>query len=334
MKVIKGKQERAQRIVIYGPEGIGKSTFAAAFPDPVFIDTEGSTDQMDVTRTVAPSSWMMLREQAKEVVGSGYKTLVIDTVDWSEALMIQEICASADKKNIEDFGYGKGYVHAAEEAGRFLDLLNDVRDSGVNIVLVAHAQMRKFEQPDEMGAYDRWELKLSKKSAPLYKEWADMLLFANYKTIVVDVNGKKKAQGGQRVMHVSHHPCWDAKNRHGLEGELPFEFSAIEHCFTVPDSAGRPAARKTAEKVEQSERTEKTEKRIAKEDPLSFCPALYDLCEKHGVTYDEIQRVVADRGYYPAKTPVENYEEKFVNGVLVAAWPQVFAMIEKNRKVS
>ena len=125
--------------------------------------------------------------------------------------------------------------------------------------------MRKFEQPDETGAYDRWELKLSKTTAPLLKEWADMVLFANYKTYVVNVDnqgatkGKNKAQGGQRVMYAAHHPCWDAKNRHGLPDEMPFEYKQIAHCIpgkqtttpplkpdavSIPD-APPPAAPKT-----------------------------------------------------------------------------------------
>ena len=94
--------------------------------------------------------------------------------------------------------------------------------------------MRKFEQPDEMGAYDRWELKLSKQCSPLIKEWADMVLFCNYKTFVVNVDNKgvqkgtNKAQGGKRVMYTSHHPCWDAKNRDNLPDELSMEYEAIK----------------------------------------------------------------------------------------------------------
>ena len=110
--------------------------------------------------------------------------------------------------------------------------------AGVHVVLTAHAQMRKFEQPDEMGAYDRYEMKLGKKTgsqiSPLVKEWADMVLFANYKTLTVqtDDKGQKfKAQGGKRVMYTSHHPCWDAKNRFGLADELPFEYAQIAHCI-------------------------------------------------------------------------------------------------------
>ena len=238
MEIIRGKIARAKKVVVYGPEGIGKSTFASRFPDPVFIDTEGSTNHMDVSRLPRPSSWQMLSEEIEYVKAHPdvCKTLVVDTIDWAEQLCVESICAKHNKSGIEDFGYGNGYVYTKEEFGRFLNSLEDVIEKGINVVLTAHAQLRKFEQPDEMGAYDRWELKLGKKTqsqtSPLVKEWADMLLFANYKTysVAVDDKGKKhKAQGGKRVMYTTHHPCWDAKNRYGLEDELPFDFVEIAH---------------------------------------------------------------------------------------------------------
>lgn len=238
MKIIKGKIPCAKKVTIYGPEGIGKSTFAAKFPEPVFIDTEGSTKDMDVARFEKPSSWTMLMEQIRYVKAnpSICKTLVIDTVDWAEQMCVADVCARYGKKGVEDFGYGNGYVYAKEEFGRFLNALEEVVETGINVVLTAHAQMRKFEQPDELGSYDRWEMKLGKKTSsqttPLAKEWADMVLFANYKTwsIATDDKGKKrKAQGGARVLYTSHHPCWDAKNRYGLPEEVPFEYESIRH---------------------------------------------------------------------------------------------------------
>lgn len=237
MEIIRGKLPGAKKAVIYGPEGIGKTTFASKFPQPLFIDTEGSTKDMDVARFEAPSSWQMLLDQVRYVHKHPEccRTLVIDTADWAEKLCAEAVCDKAQMDGIEGFGYGKGYVYLAEEFGRLLDLLSDVTSQGIHVVVTAHAQMRKFEQPDEMGAYDRWELKLQKKTAPLLKEWADMLLFANYKTysVAVDDKGKKrKAQGGRRVMYTQHHPCWDAKNRYGLEDELPFEYSAIAHVIS------------------------------------------------------------------------------------------------------
>ena len=232
MNITKGKVHTAQKVVIYGPEGIGKSTFAAQFPEPLFVDTEGSTKKLDVARFDKPTSWTMLTDQINHVKQnpSACKTLVIDTVDWAEQLCIDDLCSRHQKKGIEDFGYGNGYVYEKEEFGRFLNSLEELIEKGINVVLTAHAQLRKFSQPDEIGEYDRWELKLGKKTgsqiSPLVKEWADMVLFANYKTFAVatDKEGKKfKAQGGQRIMYTQHHPCWDAKNRDGLPEEIPFE---------------------------------------------------------------------------------------------------------------
>ena len=205
MEIIRGVIPCAKKVVIYGPEGIGKSTFASKFPDPVFIDTEGSTNSMDVARLPKASSWQMLLDQVDYVRThpTMCKTLVIDTIDWAESMCIRHICDKHRKSGIEDFGYGNGYVYVKEELGKFLNQLTEVVEVGVNVVLTAHAQIRKFEQPDELGAYDRWELKLGKKTAsqtsPLIKEWADMLLFANYKTfsIAVDDKGKKEESPGR-----------------------------------------------------------------------------------------------------------------------------------------
>ena len=241
MEIIRGKIVGAQKVVIYGPEGIGKSTFAAQFPNPLFIDTEGSTKLMDVARLPKPSSWTMFMDEVRYVRDnpSVCSTLVIDTADWAEILCIDHVCSKSQKSGIEDFGYGKGYTYLEEEYGRLLNLLEEVIHRGVNVCLTAHAAMRKIEQPDEMGAYDHWEMKLEKKTAALVKEWADMVLFANYRTIVINVDnqgaqkGKNKAQGGERVLYTTHHPCWDAKNRHSLPEVAPMKFEAIVHCIPV-----------------------------------------------------------------------------------------------------
>ena len=156
MNITKGKIRGAKKIVIYGPEGIGKSTFAAQFPDPVFIDTEGSTNELDVARFDSPTSWQMLLEQVRYVAKypDVCKTLVIDTADWAEKMEIEELCQKNGWNGLEGAGYGKGYTYAAEEFGRFLNLLEDVIGKGINIVITAHAQLRKVELPEEMGAYD------------------------------------------------------------------------------------------------------------------------------------------------------------------------------------
>ena len=246
MEIIRGKQQSPQKVVIYGPEGVGKTSLAAQFPRPLFLDTEGSTGNYDVARMPRPTSGAMLMQQIAWAKANPqeFDTLVVDTADWAERLLIADLLAKHKKTGIEDFGYGKGYTYAYEEFGRMLNLLEDVRALGKHIVITAHATIKKFEQPDEVGAYDRWELKLSKQASPMLKEWADLVLFVNYKTFVnkVDDKGTTKAAGGQRVMYTSHKPTWDAKNRHGLPDELPLDYNAIAHIFSALQSTANAPA--------------------------------------------------------------------------------------------
>lgn len=335
-EITQGRQTKAQKIVVYGVEGIGKSTFAAQFPKPLFIDTEGSTDHMDVARLPKPTSWEMLLDEIKHAPETGYKTLVIDTIDWAEQLCIKAVCDRAKKTGIEDFGYGKGYVYASEEFAVFLNLLSEIRESGMNVVLTAHAQIRKFEQPDEMGAYDRWEMKLGKttssRTSPLVKEWADMVLFANYETFAVaaDENGKKKkAQGGKRVMYTAHHPCWDAKNRHELPDKLDFDYKTIAHCIPsdVP-SLPAPTPKAPAEPSVQA-----AEPPVAAEIPQGIPQALADLMRANNVTEEDVQAVVVNKGYFPPNMPIADYPGDFIEGVLIGAWSDVYAEIAASRGV-
>lgn len=342
MNITKGVIPSAQKMVVYGPEGIGKSTFAARFPEVLFSDTEGSTKKLNVQRFDAPQNWQQLLEQAAYVRDNKpCKTYAIDTLDWAERLCCMAVCAKAKKNSIEEFGYGKGYTYLAEEFGKLLNLLTEIVDAGIHVVLLAHAKMRKFEQPDEMGAYDRWELKLTRQVAPLVSEWADTILFANYKTYVVSSdNGKKhKAQGGNRMMYTTHHPCWDAKNRDGLQDELPFDFEQIRYLLTE-----NPTVRKTAvqpqgiqqinqmiEHEDFEEIREPEQTNLQSSD--SVIQSLFDLMNENAVSLEELQAVVADKGYYPRETPIESYDKDFVSGVLVGAWPQVLGMIEEYRKI-
>lgn len=310
---------------------------------------------MDVARFEKATSWQMLTDQIRYVRSTPgvCKTLVIDTADWAEQMCVEDLCARNGKKGIEDFGYGNGYVYAKEEFGRFLNLLSEVVDAGINVVITAHSQIRKFEQPDELGAYDRYELKLGKKTqsqtSPLLKEWADMVLFANYKTLAVSVDdkGKKhKAQGGRRVMYTSHHPCWDAKNRYGLPEEMPFEYDSIRSIIEGSEAAEQPATKQPEPKIEQPAKTtppaapatsakqqsaakgmnppaapvkQPQEKPNSRSEPYQqsfvFTPDeripknLRDLMVEHTVMEDEIQQVCEARGYVPLGTPLWEYDK-------------------------
>jgi len=271
------------------------------------------------------------------------------------------ICANRKLSGIEDLGYGKGYVYLAEEFGKLLNLLEEVIDREINVILTAHAMMRKFEQPDEMGAYDRWELKLQKKTSALVKEWSDLLLFANYKTMSVatDEKGKKfKAQGGRRVIYTSHHPCWDAKNRLGLPEELPLDFSALAQYIgtgaapsapvtpppapvappppppaqastPAPDPA--PAPPPPPPEPDPAPAPPLAPQEDAKPpDNADALKALRDLMKANGVKDYQVQAAFAARGYFPEQTPLENLPADFIQGVLVGAWAQVCNWIKAN----
>lgn len=371
MEVESGKVQKAKKVVIYGPEGIGKSSLAAQFPRPIFIDTEGSTTEMDVQRLKKPTSWEMLRQQVQWVKQQGpsrFGTLITDTIDWAEMLCTENVCATHNKKGVEDFGYGAGYVYVKEEFGRFLNLLSDVVEMGIHVVLVAHAQIIKFEQPDEMGAYDRYQLKLGKKTssqtAPLVKEWADMVLFINYKTfsVAADAKGTKhKGQGGARTVYATHHPAWDAKNRHGLPDEFPLDYSYIAHIFNAvpqgaqgqtapppppPVQATTPPPSQAAQQAfgqmtggqslpapGQSPAPPTTTPPANAELNPNIPRSLRDLMVQHQVTEQEICLVVSQKGYYPLQTPITNYDNGFIEGVLVGAWPSVFGMIQQMREL-
>ena len=352
IKISNGIVKAKQKVVVYGPEGIGKSTFASKFPKPLFIDTEGSTKKLDVDRLEdKPTSWTMLKNYVEYVRSnpSVCETLVIDTIDWAERLCVDEICARHGKDGIEGFGYGNGYTYIAEEVGRFLNLLQELIDKNIcNVVLTAHSQLKKFEQPDVAGAYDRYELKLGKKTtsqtAPLVKEWADMILFANYETYAVasDDKGKKfKGQGGRRVMFTEHHPCWDAKNRDGLAPKLPFDYAQIAHVIQgssapAPVVNTAPPVIKSAENVPAvtSEPTlEVNVSEVSLDIPPELPQALRDLMTANEVTEEDIRFAVSSRGYFPEAMPVKDYPPDFINGVLIGAWEQVYAMIKSNKEI-
>lgn len=253
ISISRGLIPSATRLALYGPEGVGKSTLVAGFPEPVFLDTEGGTAHLDVARFPRPRNWADALAAINHLLTAehGYKTLVIDSVDWLEKLLVEEVCRKANKEGLEDFGYGKGLVYLAEEFARFLALLEKLRDRGIHVVLVGHSTIRKFEAPDAAGSYDRYELKLAKQVAALVKEWVDALLFVNFITKTTEKDGKLRAVGGrERVIHTTHTAAWDAKNRYGLDDKLPCVAASLAPIFArvsapptpPPPSTPAPAA--------------------------------------------------------------------------------------------
>ena len=240
LQIIKGKKRGPARAIIYGVEGIGKSSLAAQIPGSLFLDTEDGTGEIDVNRVTA-LDWRSIEYAVKDLIADqqGFTALVIDTADWLERALIDHMLKQAGKKSIEDYGYGKGYTRLQEHVSRFLSLIDQLSAKGVHVVFVAHAKTVRTSPPDQTDGFDRYELKLTKQVAPLLKEWADVILFVNYKIQIVEgSDGRLKAQGGKdRVMYATHSAAWDAKNRFGLPDEIlwgtsPAEaFAQIAHIF-------------------------------------------------------------------------------------------------------
>lgn len=369
MNISRGPQKTAIRTCIYGVEGVGKTTFASNFPGCVFIDTEGSTKHMDVARFDAPESLNDVMDQLAWVLGNPEKigTVVIDTVDWLERLIFKAVCDEKKIQNIEDIGYGKGYVYAKQKMQGILDILDQIIARGVHVVLVCHSMIRKFEQPDEMGSYDRYTLKLNEKNiAPIVKEWVDMLLFVNYKTdVITGSDGKtKKGKGGQkRVMYANHSACWDAKNRFGLPDEMPFEYDQIAHLFgeakpveaeEIPEERIEPgeevilphirkdapaevakvasvpdAAGKKPKKISQTPAERPDYMKSDNPEKDAMLQKLWDLMIRDGVEDPTIvQAVVAEKEYYDLATPIRDYDTEFISDVLIEAWGQVNSLCQ------
>lgn len=218
MKIESGKMKTAQRCVIYGPEGVGKSYLASKFPSPLFLDCEGGTKQLDVDR-INITSINEVNEACAEVQRSDYKTLVIDTADWCESVMIRAMLRRDGMKSIEEYGYGKGYTEAQAEFQKLLSRLDTVINAGIHVLVLAHSQVCKFERPGEANSYDRYQLKLTRRSVPLLKEWADMVLFYDWEIRIAKDGQANKARGvggKDRILHTEHCAAYDAKNRHQL----------------------------------------------------------------------------------------------------------------------
>lgn len=229
-EILHGKQTNAIKTVIYGVEGVGKSTLASRFPNPLFIDCEGSTGQFDVARFPAPQSWADVLGMVSVARGQ-CGTLILDSVDWAERLAAASICARQRVKSLDELPYGRGYSFLATEFERLLAALDG---TGLHIVLVGHARVKRVELPDDAGAYDRWTLALSRTTEPLVKQWADLMLFCNYKTALCERDGKRRATGQERVIFSTHTATHDAKSRFDLPDEMSLQFESIAPIFAAP----------------------------------------------------------------------------------------------------
>ena len=240
-RVQRGRTPKPPRLLVYGTEGIGKSTFAAGAPRPVFVQTEDGLDEIACDKFPLATTYdevlaalAGLRAEPHE-----YETVVIDSLDWLERMIWDKVCQESGAKSIEkaDGGYAKGYTHALTYWREVVEHLNALRNTrGMVVVLIAHAKVEKFEDP-ESSPYDRYSPRLHKHASALVSEWCDAVLFATRKvrTQTEDAGfGRKRTiahalgkDGGERVLRTVGGPSCIAKNRYGLTEDLPLSWAAF-----------------------------------------------------------------------------------------------------------
>ena len=227
----------APRIMVYGVEGIGKSTFGAGAPNPVYILTEDGLGSLKVDHFPLATSF----QDVMDAIASLYKdnhafeTVVIDSLDWLEAIIQREIEQKYDAK---DLAYGKGSLIAAERWREILDGLNALRnDKGMAIILIAHTTIKRFDSP-EVEPYDRYQPKLQERSNAVVREWADAVLFANYRTIVkkddvgFNQTNNRGISTGERLLFTSERPAYMAKNRYNMPESIPLSWDAFSEAIS------------------------------------------------------------------------------------------------------
>jgi len=363
-RFVSGKSLKPTKVVLYGPEGVGKTTLASLFPKPLFVDGEGGTGRMDVVRYAErPTSWAHLRQIVGNILADpeDRETLVLDTADWLDDLAVQQVCAELNistmgttRKGDKDTSWGASYHRLEAVWADFLTQLEaDFIDAGrMHICFLAHSTTKKFELPEEAGQFDRYELAMDKRSSAKLKQWSDMLLFLNYQTmvnIVQEAKGnqaaKARAQGGSRhVIQTEHSAAWDAKNRDNLPAQIFFDDKATLPAALLPTfcpitrgvSAPKPvqAIQKPATTVAPTAPMPAPTATTETELPTEKHIALKKLIELSGVTYEEVFEVVRVQkagAIYPPGTPISALDKRLIEGLIFPHWEKIVERVNSNR---
>lgn len=262
----KGKVKKPHLVLIYGPDGCGKTTFGASAPKPIIIGPESGSSNLDVTR-LEPKSFTELLQVVDELRSTAhyYETAVFDSLDWIEPQVWRAVCEKGKVDSIELFGggYGKGYQEALTTWRKFMDGIRQLREEKkMNVVLIAHSQVKAFNDPSQPVAYDRYMLKLNDKAAALWREFVDSVLFATFEVFTKPDGNKAKAFGdGERIVYTEWRPFHDAKNRFNLPTTLPLSWTAYDQAVNADREASAPQVREAIQAMltSVSDKTLKTQ---------------------------------------------------------------------------
>jgi hypothetical protein len=272
-KIKRGGESLPPRILLSGPEGIGKSTFGASAPSPLFISQEQGLTGLDHVARITPESFKDTLDVVDALTADPgeYKSLVIDTTDWLERSIHAYVCKRDGQANIEGYGFGKGYKVAELEMNNLLAKLDTLRErQKICIILLSHVQIKTFTSPTG-DQWDRYEMKGHKGITGMLREWPDACLFAVYEVFrTKGAGGKEKTIGGGRIIQTTWSPGWDAKNRLSLPETLDLSWEA----FSEAVEANRPdKLRENFNALLKTAKLTPEQRKIWEKTPVNTLPA-------------------------------------------------------------
>jgi hypothetical protein len=239
-QVTTGRSPAPRRVMLYGTHGIGKSTFAAHAPKPIFIQTEDGLGEIECDKFPLTTTFDQAMQALSELYTEKhpFRTVAVDSLDWLERQIWAEVCRKRSVESIEDIGYAKGYVFALTQWREFLEGLTALRnDKGMMIVLIAHARIERFENP-ETESYDRYVPRLHRLASQVLQEWCDEVLFATFRIHTRQMDegfDRKRTQGigtGERILRTVERPAHVAKNRLNLPEDMPLDWNTYAQYLT------------------------------------------------------------------------------------------------------
>jgi len=221
-------------LVLYGPGGIGKTTFASTMTGTVIVQCEDGIGKIECAHFPVAKTYNEFMNNMKSLLEEDheYRTVAVDSLDWLEKLINEHVCEENGWQDISQPSFGKGYAATLKMWKEYLDVLNQLRDEkNMTILQIAHNEIKRIEDPTN-DPHDKHQIKLYKRAADLVIEHADCVFFANYKIGTVQVKGKSgsmstRTVAGDRKIFTQEAPGFQAKNRYGLPSEMPFEWNSI-----------------------------------------------------------------------------------------------------------